>query len=132
MTKKIIALIGVLLLGFAFNFVSANQLEDIKPSDAKKMVDEKKAILIDVREEDETREGMAKEAKAVPLSLMKEKNAEWNKIVAGFPKDKTVIVYCRSGRRSGIVGEELVKKGYKVQNMGGFDSWKNAGLPLNN
>jgi rhodanese-related sulfurtransferase len=45
---------------------------------------------------------------------------------------KTVIVYCGSGRRSEMVGTELAKKGYKVLNMGGFDSWKNAGLPVEN
>jgi rhodanese-related sulfurtransferase len=40
-----------------------------------------------------------------------------------------VIVYCHSGRRAEIVGSEIVKKGFKVFNLGGFDAWKSGGLP---
>lgn len=128
--KKFLSLFSFLLLALTLNFVLASQLESIKPLDAQKMQNEKKAILIDVRELDETKDGMAKGALFIPLSMMKDKKVEWEKIVATLPKDKTIIVYCRSGRRSDIVGEELIKKGFKVLNMGGFESWQKAGLPV--
>lgn len=128
--KKLLSLFSFLLLALTLNFVLASQLESIKPLDAQKMQNEKKAILIDVRELDETKDGMAKGALFIPLSMMKDKKDEWEKIVATLPKDKTIIVYCRSGRRSDIVGEELIKKGFKVLNMGGFEYWQKAGLPV--
>ena len=41
---------------------------------------EKKAIIVDVREPSETKEGMAKDAISVPISTMKDKKEEWEKI----------------------------------------------------
>ncbi|MGZ3788509.1 MAG: rhodanese-like domain-containing protein [Bacteriovorax sp.] len=124
--KKLLAL----FLGLMMTIALANDLEKIRPLDAEKMQKEKKAIIVDVRELDELKEGMARDARSVPLSLMKDKKSEWEKIVATFPKDKTVIVYCGIGKRAEIVGQELAKKGYKVLNMGGFNSWEKAGLPV--
>lgn len=124
--KKILFVLPVLLM----TWVYANTLDKVRPVDAEKMMTDKKAIIVDVREPEEIKEGMAKDAQSVPLSLMQNKRDEWDKIIASFPKDKTIVVYCRSGRRSEIVGTELAKKGFKVLNMGTFDSWKEAGLPV--
>lgn len=42
-------------------------------------------------------------------------------------KDKTVVVYCRTGHRSGIAAATLVSLGYsKVLDMGGIVSWPYA------
>lgn len=124
--KKILTL----LLGLTMTMALASGLEKINPLAAQKMQKEKKAIIVDVREPSELKEGMAKEAISVPLSTMKDKKEEWEKIVATFPKDRTVIVYCGIGIRAEKVGLELAKKGYKVLNMGGFESWEKAGLPV--
>ena len=46
-------------------------------------------------------------------------------------KDSTVLVYCRSGRRSMDAAEILVLLGYKVVNLkGGIIEWKEDGLPV--
>ena len=38
-------------------------------------------------------------------------------------KDKSVVVYCRSGRRSGIANEALISAGYtNTYNGGGYQS----------
>ncbi|MBC7540441.1 MAG: rhodanese-like domain-containing protein [Bacteriovorax sp.] len=124
--KKLLAL----FLGLTMTMALASGLEKINPLEAEKMQKEKKAIIVDVREPNEIKEGMAKEAISVPLSTMKDKKKDWEKIVNTFPKDKTVIVYCGIGVRAEKVGLELAKKGYKVLNMGGFESWEKAGLPL--
>lgn len=46
-------------------------------------------------------------------------------------KDFTILVYCRSGRRSMDAAEILTELGYKVVNLkGGIIGWKEGGLPV--
>jgi len=51
-----------------------------------------------------------------------------------LPADKNakIVLYCRSGRMSRIAAKELVKLGYTNlwQLDGGFNAWKDAGLPM--
>lgn len=48
-------------------------------------------------------------------------------------KDSTILVYCRSGRRSMNAAEILTKLGYKVVNFkGGIIEWREDGLPVTN
>lgn len=128
--KKILSLVAFAAVAITLNFVMADQVEKIKPLEASKLVADKAAFIVDAREVDEQNAGMVKDAISLPTSLMNEKKGEWDKIVSTFPKDKTVVIYCRSGRRSGIMGTELLKKGFKVRNMESFDSWQDAGLPV--
>ena len=44
--------------------------------------------------------------------------------------DKQVILYCRTGRRSGIIAAALAEKGVKAANAGGMKEWADAGLPV--
>lgn len=80
-----------------------------------------KAVLVDVREEDEWRTGHA--VGAMHLSV--------NRIAAGeLPTQNTdtkIYAYCASGGRSGSAAQILKKKGYKVINIGGLSSWRSAG-----
>ena len=42
-----------------------------------------------------------------------------------LPKDKTIALYCRSGRRSKTAAQHLAKHGYQVVELNtGFNSWK--------
>ena len=42
-----------------------------------------------------------------------------------LPKDKTIALYCRSGRRSKTAAQHLAKLGYQVVELNtGFNSWK--------
>ena len=54
--------------------------------------------------------------------------------VGEYPPDKDakIVLYCRSGRMSSIVAEELVKAGYtNVWDLeGGMIAWEQAGLEL--
>lgn len=124
---KYYALILISLI--AFKFVSASDIEDIKADETIRLQNENKITIVDVREVDEVKEGKVKGAMEIPLSLMTEHKADFDKKVSELPKDKEIYVYCRSGRRSGIVKEELIKQGYKVKNIGGFETLKSKGLP---
>lgn len=45
---------------------------------------------------------------------------------AQLPKDKTIAVYCRSGRRSKTASEILVTNGFKVVELNsGYNGWVN-------
>lgn len=45
-----------------------------------------------------------------------------------LPKDRTIAVNCRSGRRSKVAAEKLVRMGYEVIELDeGFNAWKKAG-----
>jgi phage shock protein E len=52
-----------------------------------------------------------------------------------LPADKNakIVLYCRSGRMSAIAANTLANQGYTnvFDLAGGFDAWKQAGLPLN-
>jgi rhodanese-related sulfurtransferase len=44
-------------------------------------------------------------------------------------RDKELIIYCRSGGRSGRAAQLLAAEGYRTANAGGFSDWQAAGLP---
>jgi rhodanese-related sulfurtransferase len=102
----------------------------ISPKEAHELVKQNKAILVDVREEHEAVEsGMAEGAGLMPTSLMDEDEPRWKEFKASLPRDKKVVLYCRSGQRSGRVTEFLKDEGYDAVNGGGFKDWVAAGLP---
>ncbi len=84
-----------------------------------------KAVLLDVRENQEVATGRVRGALVFPKSLMD--TPEWRKFTASLNKDKAIFVYCRSGRRSASVVEELKKLGFKAENAGGLNDLKSEG-----
>lgn len=118
----------VLVMFILFKFAFAQSIDPIKLDEAKKLIENQSAIVVDVREPSEVKEGKLTGAVVIPMSLMNSNKEEFSKKVDQFSKEKTILLYCRSGRRSGIVGSELKKLGYKVYNLGGFDSLKSNGF----
>ena len=87
---------------------------------AKQIMDNEQGIIIvDVREPSEYKEGHLKGATLLPLGDIATKAA------TVLPdKDATLLVYCRSGRRSQMGANALLSLGYtKVLDMGGIMSW---------
>ena len=53
------------------------------------------------------------------------------KAKAALPTEKTIAVYCRSGRRSANAAGKLADIGYKCVNLkGGIIAWKEANMPV--
>ncbi|BCV67088.1 sulfurtransferase [Shewanella carassii] len=78
------------------------------------------AMLVDVRTPEEYAEGHLPEAINIPFEQIVEVFAK-----QGIAKDTPVVVYCRSGRRSGIAKESLDNAGYQaVYNGGGYYTLK--------
>ncbi len=85
-------------------------------------------LALDVREDKELNDaGMIKGARHITLGQLPEKMAELNKF-----KQQPVLVYCRSGSRSGHACQLLTKAGFEdVYNLaGGIMAWESANLPL--
>ena len=98
--------------------------------EARQMVQEGKAILIDVREEQELREtGTAEGAIWMPSSAI-EDEPRWNAFKDSLPKDKLLILFCKLGGRAGRMTEFLCIDGFRAVCLGGFGDWKGAGLPV--
>ena len=94
--------------------------EQITAEEAKKIMDSgEEHIIFDTREQDEFDEGHIPGAILIPYTEIE------NKAEAMLPdKDKLILVYCRSGRRSKIAAESLSKLGYtNVKEFGGIIDW---------
>lgn len=81
-------------------------------------------VVIDVREPSEYAEAHIPGVTLIPLSEVPDRLAE-------IPRDKTVILTCRTGNRSGQAATWLRSQGYTdVHNLqGGILAWQDAGLP---
>ncbi len=102
-----------------FFFTISFQLFATSPKDAFALAKKGKAVLVDVREKDEIKEGMVKGAKWFPLSKI-ETDPDWKKEFTSFSKGKEVFLYCRSGKRSGKVESVLKKEKIEAENIGGY------------
>ena len=80
----------------------------------KKNIEDKKAVLLDVREKTEWDAGHVKNALLCPLSeLSAETDAK--KIISVVPKNKIVYAHCAKGGRCLFAADILKKHGYDVR-----------------
>ncbi len=94
--------------------------QQITQEEAKRVMDSgEEHIILDVREQDEFDEGHIPGAILIPYTEVE------NKAEGMLPdKQKLILVYCRSGRRSKIAAESLAELGYKnVKEFGGIIDW---------
>ena len=89
---------------------------------AKYIADTANVVLLDVRTAEEFSEGHIEGATNIDV-----KRDDFEAISnAQLPKDKTIAVYCRSGRRSKTASEILVTNGFKVVELdSGYNGWVN-------
>ena len=82
-------------------------------------------VLIDVREQSEYDESHIPNITLIPLATIPDSLDQ-------IPTDKTVIVTCHSGNRSGQATDYLRQHGFdNVHNMeGGIIAWQDAGYPV--
>lgn len=126
--KKVKGLIIVLLISLSLFGMTAcdgengkvSTYEQITAEQAKTIMDtEKDYIIIDARTDEEFAEGHIENAILIPeyeIASRAEKELP--------DKEQLILVYCRSGRRSKIASEDLVKLGYtNVKEFGGIIDW---------
>jgi rhodanese-related sulfurtransferase len=96
----------------------------IDPRELEAWMRDGSAEVIDVREPDEHAREHIPGARLVPLSRFDP---------AGVPHGRTLVLHCKSGKRSAEAAARLAAAGRTdvVQLKGGIEAWKAAGLPVN-
>lgn len=115
----------VFLFISSFSVQAASDL--ISPKEASALYTEKKAVIVDVRENDEWKTEHIADAVHIPLDQLKDRLPELQAY-----KDTTVIAQCRGGKRSLKAMEVLKSAGFtKVYSMdGGLQAWTEQGLAI--
>jgi rhodanese-related sulfurtransferase len=100
--------------------------KSLSASEAVRMINHEKAVLIDVREPAEFAAGHAVGARNVPLSALGGGK--------GLPTNKAqpIVLLCASGPRASRAAGQLRKAGYtQVHTLaGGTAAWREASLPI--
>jgi rhodanese-related sulfurtransferase len=101
--------------------------KDIPTDEAIRLINRDNAVVLDVREDTEYREGHIINAMHIPLGLL---DARVNQLEKH--KDRPIIVCCKAGQDSARAGVTLRKHGFNpVYKLGGgIAAWKNANLPV--
>ena len=93
---------------------------NITPETAKQIMDTSKDyVILDVRTQEEFDQAHIPGAILIPNDQI---SAEAERVL--MDKNQLILVYCRSGRRSKLAAEELVKLGYtNIKELGGIIDW---------
>jgi rhodanese-related sulfurtransferase len=107
--------------------IATQRFSSLTPAAAVQLMNNEDVVVLDVREAAETIGGKIARAIQIPVSAVAKRVGELEK-----HKDKTLLVYCKSGARAGIACKELGKHGFeKVYSLnGGLVAWQEAHLPL--
>lgn len=95
---------------------------------ANEIISAEKPLILDVRTPNEFFEGYIPGAKLIPVQQLADRVGE----IEAY-KNTPVVIYCRSGNRSIVASQILIKNGFKqVYNVqGGIKSWEKEKLPIN-
>ena len=122
----VMALISGGLLAWPAIQRSSGGSNSVSPSEAVRLINREKAVLIDVCEPGEFAAGHAIGARNVPMGQLAGAKA--------LPTNKTlpVVVLCASGARSARAAALLRKAGHEkaVTVSGGNSAWREAQLPM--
>jgi phage shock protein E len=89
----------------------------IRAKEAKRLIADEGATLVDVRTPAEYASGHIDGARNIPVQEIAARSKE-------LPKGKPVVVYCASGMRSAVAASSLRRAGFdKVVNAGPMSAW---------
>jgi len=101
-------------------------VKQVGPQEAVMLFNHEDALVLDVREDSEYRDGHIPKARHIPLRQLKDRTKELEKY-----KDQPIVAVCRTGSRSSHACRVLRQAGFeRVHNLaGGMVAWEQAGLP---
>lgn len=118
---KYLLLVAV-VIGMVFSFVQRGDTKGLLSYEElqQKLANKDAIVLVDVRTQEEYDAGHIPGAVLLPYDEVEAK------ATAMLPeKEKEIIVYCRSGRRSAIAKSGLESMGYtNVKDFGGMNRWQ--------
>lgn len=115
MIHKLLPALVVLVL--VVGYLLLRKGPDVTGADARRLVREG-ARLVDVRAPSEFAQGHIEGALNIPVQELGDRLQELE------PKDKAVVVYCRSGHRSGNAARLLARAGFPaVHDLGAMSRW---------
>lgn len=126
--KRLLTLAPLLILCLLLLPVSAAQVQELSPEQAARaMAEISDLVVLDVRTPDEYNQGHIEGAVNIDF-YAKDFQAQLGQL----ERDRPYLVYCRSGRRSGVATETMLKLGFTdIRHLrGGILAWNKAGLPL--
>ena len=101
--------------------------ENAEVQEFAELIADSNVVVLDVRTAAEFAEGHIQRA----ILIDQGQSDFMEKAKATLPTDKTIAVYCRSGRRSANAAGRLADAGYKCVNLkGGIIAWKKANMPV--
>ena len=103
------------------------QYADTSVQQAKEMIDKGDVFILDVRTQEEYNAGHIRNSTLIPVQ-------DLGKRLNEVPRDREILVYCRTGGRSTAASEILVNNGFtQIYNMkGGITEWTKAGYEVVN
>ncbi|WP_440945790.1 rhodanese-like domain-containing protein [Methanosarcina sp. T3] len=110
--------------------------ETVSVDEAREMIEKGEVFVLDVRTPAEFKESHIEGATLIPVTNSGGSNLSSDQLLEArineVPKDKKILVYCRTGHRSTSASNILVAAGYSdVYNMqGGITAWTGAGYPV--
>jgi rhodanese-related sulfurtransferase len=115
------------LLGWTGLHGRLQGVKSVSPAEATLLINHEDAVVIDVRDPHELKDGTILSSIHVPIGQLKDSLGKLEKY-----KERPVIVGCRSGSRSYSACATLARAGFsRVYNLrGGVMAWQNASLPL--
>lgn len=106
---------------------SSDNITSVSAPEFDKEIKADSVVLLDVRTPQEYAEGHIDGA----LNINIQSDSFRQRAEKELSKDSTILIYCRSGRRSMEAAGILSELGYKVVNLkGGIIEWKGDGLPV--
>ena len=126
MKAKLMGIISMLCSMFACN-AQTNDFKSLSVEEYAKAIEDTMVVRLDVRTPEEYAEGHIE--KSLNIDVLN--SGFETKALATLPKDKTIAVNCRSGKRSKNAARILVKNGYKVIELdSGYNGWIGEGRPV--
>lgn len=143
MNKRYLMYSGIILFLLGMIFFFSMQKKDIPSGftnvtveEAREMIEKDDVFILDVRTPAEFNSSHIEGATLIPVTNSGGSNLSSDQLLEArineVPKDKKILVYCRTGHRSTIASNILLAAGDSdIYNMqGGITAWTAAGYPV--
>lgn len=121
----LVSIWGVFLAAFFWDN-SQRSGQTLSPSETTQMINKQNALVLDIRDKKDFKEGHLVDALNIPYASLAERMTELES-----QKERPIILVCKSGQTVGMAGKTLKQKGYQVFRLGGgMMEWRNQNLPV--